>query len=124
MALVAVVFVTALVPSVAPAFTTRLVASEFEAVYDGQEPVYVAKFLHPGFTFYTDVYGQEVVSKEDLQKAIAKEERAYYVLRQGDYESLAAGERGKLRVLLQSGKMLLLQQQSAVAEAFAEAHAF
>ena len=39
-------------------------------------------------------------------------------------DGLAAGERGKLRVLLQSGKMLLLQQQSAVAEAFAEAHAF
>ena len=120
MAMVAVVFVGALVPAVAPAFTSRYVASEFEAVYDGQEPVYIAKFLHPGFTFYTDVYGKEVVSKEELQKALAKEERAYYVLRQGDYEALAAGERAKLCVLLQSGKILLLQQQGKAVNALME----
>lgn len=110
MTIVATILVTVLVPAVAPQVTTRDIASRFSAVYDGKSPVYVVKFLHPGFAFYTDVYGTEVISGDDIKKAVAKNSTAYYVIRQLEYNSLDSQERAALTIMAQSYEVLLLKQ--------------
>ena len=70
-----------LVPAVAPRFTTRDIASQFSTVYDGKSPVYIVKFLHPGFTFYTNIYGTEVKSSDEVKKAVAKNSICYPAVR-------------------------------------------
>lgn len=110
MSIVATILVAILVPAIAPQFTTRDIASQFTAVYDGKSPVYIAKFLHPGFTFYTDVYGTEVSSNDDIKRAIAKNIPAYYVIRESEYKALGDKECAVLMIVAQSNKLLLLKQ--------------
>ncbi|WP_371363609.1 Undecaprenyl phosphate-alpha-4-amino-4-deoxy-L-arabinose arabinosyl transferase [Sporomusa rhizae] len=110
MSIAATIFIAVLLPAAAPQFTTRGIASQFSAVYDGKSPVYVVKFLHPGFTFYTNVYGTEVLTSADISKAVAKNSSAYYVMRQLEYKALGARERADLTIVAQSNEMLLLKQ--------------
>jgi len=110
MALVSIILVTFLLPPVASKFSTRDIAREFLARYDGNTAVYVSKFLHPGFTYYTDVYGNELKTGTEFERAVAENSSAYFVVRQQDYEGLSIQDRKKLTVIAESDEKLLLKR--------------
>jgi len=111
------VLVSVLFPVAAPSFTMKNMAHEFKAQYDGTSPVYIIKFLHPGFTFYTDVYGTELQpnskpnTASELMMAIQESQRAYFVLRKSEYTGLTEVDRKRLTVLAAiDDKILLLKE--------------
>jgi 4-amino-4-deoxy-L-arabinose transferase-like glycosyltransferase len=113
MVLFSVILMTLLFPKVAGDFASRDIARDFSAQYDGKSPVYVLKFLHPGFTFYTNVYGTELKSDIELNNAIETSERSYFVIRQCEYERLAINDRPEFTVLANSAdKVLLLKNNN------------
>ena len=117
MGLFSMVLVSVLFPAAAPIFTTKNIAQEFKNQYDGTSPVYIIKFLHPGFTFYTDVYGTEIKydrklkNNPELTKIIQESWRAYFVIRQADYEKLTDAERQMLIILARVDEKILLLKQ-------------
>jgi len=111
MGLFSVVLVSVLFPAAAPSLTMKNMAQEFKVQYDGTSPVYIIKFLHPGFTFYTDVYGTELKTDPELMKAIQENQRAYFVIRSSEYKRLTDGDRQRLAVLATiDDKVLLLKE--------------
>jgi len=111
MMIFAMVLVTVIFPVAAPNFTSINIANEFKSYYDGKSPVYIVKFLHPGFTFYTNMYGNELIAAHEISEIISKGERSYFVIRQLDYNTLAENDRQKLTILVTSAdKMLLIHQ--------------
>lgn len=114
MILFSLVLTGSLFPAAAPNFTTKDMAKEFKIHYDGTSPIYVIKFLHPGFTFYTDIYGIEVkpddkLSKvSELSKIIQESPRAYFLIRDLDYKRLNDNDRQKMSILIQRDEKLLL----------------
>lgn len=111
MLLFSFVLVGVLFPAAAPRFTTKPLAQHFTSVYDGTSPVYVVKFLHPGFTFYSDVYGVELKKNEQLKAAVQQSPRAYFILREGELNSLDATERASLQLLKQTPSGMLLLKE-------------
>ncbi|MBP2627087.1 MAG: hypothetical protein H6Q68_1798 [Firmicutes bacterium] len=117
MGLFSVVLVSVLFPIAAPSFTMKNMAQEFKTQYDGTSPVYIIKFLHPGFTFYTDVYGSELKldnarkTSSELTKSIQESQRAYFVIRHADYQQLADAERKVLKVLVDMDEKLMLLKE-------------
>jgi 4-amino-4-deoxy-L-arabinose transferase-like glycosyltransferase len=110
MTLFSLVLLTMLFPQAAPAFHSRDIAREFSSRYDGKSPVYVAKFLRPGFAFYSGVYGQELKT-DQITKIMAGSEKVYLVLRRSEYDSIGDAEKQKLTTLATSAnKMLVLKQ--------------
>lgn len=100
-----------MIPQVAPKFTSQEVAATFLKNYDGQSPVYVIKFLHPGFAFYSNVYGVELELAEELHNSMAKQEKAYFVVRQVEYEALTVQDKQKVEVIaVTADKYLLLKR--------------
>ncbi|MEN6413619.1 MAG: glycosyltransferase family 39 protein [Veillonellales bacterium] len=98
-------------PVAAPKFAANDIGKAFNDNYDGITSVYIIKFLHPGFTFYTDVYGIELAEIDDLPTALQASQRAYFVIRQLDYDQLAPEIRRQLSVVSTSAdKFLLLKQ--------------
>jgi len=114
MGLFSMVLVSVLFPLAAPGFTMKNMAQEFKVQYDGTSPVYIIKFLHPGFTFYTDVYGtelkpnRELPTDPELLKAIQESQRAYFIIRGFDYKRLTAEHRQMLTVLSTIDDQVLL----------------
>jgi 4-amino-4-deoxy-L-arabinose transferase-like glycosyltransferase len=108
MALVSIVIVTAVFPSVSNNFSTCEIAEGFAANYDGKSPVYVTKFLHPGFAFYTNTYGKEINSDTEIKRVINETGTAYLVIRQPEYQGLGDVEKASLTVLTSSEQKLLL----------------
>jgi len=109
MTLFSMVLLIMLLPQAAPKFNSRGIAAEFASHYDGKSPVYIAKFLHPGFTFYSGVYGQELKPGQFGQSA-AGEGKEYFVVRKTDYDGLKPEEQRRLTALASiDGKMLLLK---------------
>ncbi len=106
MALLVVVLMSLLIPPAAPAFHSRDIAQAFTARYDGKSPVYVAKFLRPGFAFYAGVYGRELTPADWSAPG-----KAYFVVRKTEYEGLDAAGKQRLTLLdTADEKMLLLKQ--------------
>ena len=117
MSLFSMILVFVLFPAAAPNFTMKNMAQEFKAQYDGTSPVYIIKFLHPGFTFYTDVYGTELKTDSqlkidpELMTAIQESQRAYFVIRNSDYQRLTDPNRQMLTILANiDDKVLLLKE--------------
>ncbi|MDF2634711.1 MAG: hypothetical protein K0R78_1585 [Pelosinus sp.] len=108
MNLFSIVLVTILIPHAAPYLTTKNLAHEFNSQYDGTSPVYVVKFLRPGFAFYTNVYGKEVTVKTDFNKLIEESKRSYFVIRQSEYDRLTDINRQSIIILSRIGDKLLL----------------
>jgi 4-amino-4-deoxy-L-arabinose transferase-like glycosyltransferase len=102
------ILVTLIFPAIAPRFSSIHIAKEFSAQYDKESPVYVIKFLHPGFTFYTDIYGNELKSVKELSQALEVNGRAYFVLRKLEYNMLDDEERQAMTILADTGEQLLL----------------
>lgn len=97
-------------PLAAPNFTTKNISQEFTTHYDGTSPVYIIKILHPGFTFYTDVYGIELKTGDDLNQSMQEDQRAYFVIRQSDYNLLTDKNRQSITILSNmDDKVLLLK---------------
>ena len=117
MSLFSMVLLGVLFPIAAPGFTMKNMAQEFKTQYDGRSPVYIIKFLHPGFTFYTDMYGREVKldngqkTSRELTQSIQDSQRAYFVIRHSDYQQLADAERKALTVLVDMDEKVLLLKQ-------------
>jgi 4-amino-4-deoxy-L-arabinose transferase-like glycosyltransferase len=104
------VLVTVILPAAAPYFSSKDVARQFLIHYDGRSEVYVIKFLHPGFAFYTDVYGHELETTEQLKAAVRQNGKAYFVVGQSEYNLLPEGERQRLTVVsTEADKVLLLK---------------
>ncbi|MDT8901768.1 ArnT family glycosyltransferase [Anaeroselena agilis] len=106
MAVFVVILMSLLFPPAAPAFHTRDLAKAFTAHYDGKSPVYVVKFLRPGFSFYAGVYGTELTP--DHWKTPGK---AYFVVRPADWEWLPEADKRKLKVLATADEKLLIVKQ-------------
>jgi 4-amino-4-deoxy-L-arabinose transferase-like glycosyltransferase len=110
-----IIFVMLLVgmlfPVVAPHFTSREISQVFLQRYDQQSPIYVIKFLRPGFAFYSGHYGIAALPDDDLNYKVENAEKAYFVIRWADYLHLSQERRASLAVLWeQNGMMLLLKQ--------------
>lgn len=109
MTLFSLILLTMLLPQAAPTLNSRDVAQEFVAHYDGKSPVYVTKFLRPGFAFYSGVYGQELNS-DQIGKLLAGGEKVYLVLRSSDYKALGEVQKQKLTVVATiDNKMVVLK---------------
>lgn len=111
MAVAAVFLVTVLFPPVVDTLSMRATAQSFTANYDGKSPVYVQKFLHPGFAFYTGQFGKEVNSDEDIKQVIEESGKAYLVVKKPLYQGLDTADRQAVTVLAESGDRLLLIKQ-------------
>lgn len=107
----AVIVVMMMLPQAAPYFSVREISQDFKAVYDGESAVYVVKFLHPGFSFYSGQYGKEVKTIEDMTNYINEEKRAYFVIHQSEYKRLADKDRVRVKLIAaRADKVLLLKE--------------
>jgi DNA-binding IclR family transcriptional regulator len=106
MAVFVVILMSALLPPVAPALHSRDIAQAFTAHYDGRSPVYVTKFLRPGFAFYSGVYGEQLKSAHWTAPG-----KAYFVARPSDYEWLKAADKQRLTILATLQEKLLIVKQ-------------
>lgn len=107
MVLFVAIVMTSLLPAAAPYFSSKDLATQFSEVYDGHSPVYIMKILHPGFTFYSGLYGREI-DKEDVGASIRRGERAYFVIRDLDYQRLTSEELQHVQVLARYADKLVL----------------
>ena len=78
--------------------------------YDGSSPVYVTKFLHPGFTYYSEQYGKELTKPADFDQAL-REPKAYLLIRRQDLHFLPDAARGNLTLLAESADRMLFVKQ-------------
>ena len=115
MALFVVILMTMLLPVAAPFLSAKEIAQDMKTHYDGQSPLYVVKFLRPGVSFYTNIYGIEVESKWGnwgsaplLNDVLKREGKAYFVLRQLDFDRIPDEEKQFLVVLAQKADRMLL----------------
>ncbi len=106
MAVFVVILMTMLLPPAAPALHTRDISLAFTASYDGKSPVYVAKFLRPGFAFYSGVYGRELKPGDWTAPG-----KSYFVARPVDYEWLKDADKQRLKVLATIQEKLLIVKQ-------------
>lgn len=111
MILFSIVLTGILFPAAAPVLTTKNIAHDFKRQYDGVSPVYVVKFLRPGFAFYTDVYGKEIGLNTDLNQLIEESRHSYFVIRQSEYNRLSEVNRQSTTILSSiNDKMILLKK--------------
>lgn len=116
MTAMALVISYSLFPAAAPYFSSERTASEFQMLYDGKSPIYVSKFLRPGFAFYGGQYGQELYFSEDtvpdIEKLLVLHEQAYFVVRVMDYDRIPEQTRQKLHVAKNvDNKMILTKRK-------------
>ena len=98
-------------PIAAPYMTASFITADFCRLYDGSSPVYVTKFLRPGFAYYSGLPGEEI-KIGGLAQAVSIPGKAYYVVRQEDYNHLPESGRQLLTVLsAQKGRLLLLKER-------------
>ncbi|MDU2065882.1 MAG: glycosyltransferase family 39 protein [Sporomusaceae bacterium] len=113
-ALFSAVLVVFLVGPVASSLSMKSAAENFKNIYDGQAPIYVAKFLRPGFAYYTHLYGQELDDKRKSVSSTVIDEAVrgtYFVVRYQDYTVLNEKTKQSLQLLWQEqDKMILIKQ--------------
>ncbi|MDF2568470.1 MAG: hypothetical protein K0R55_74 [Sporomusa sp.] len=108
MMLFSMVLVGMLFTGAAPYFTSKYIAQEFIDKYDGKSPVYVLKFLRPGFAYYTNIYGIEIKEK-DLEAAVnTVQGKTYFVIQQAEYKQLTAPAREKLKIVAEAADRIIL----------------
>ena len=112
MAVFVVILMTMLFPAVTPVFSAKAIAEDVKLHYDGKSPLYVVKFLRPGLSFYSDLYGIEVESNWGetllLDDVVKLEGKAYYVVRQSHYDRLADENKQSVTILAQRADRILL----------------
>lgn len=114
MAVFVVILMTMMFPAVTPVFTSKTIAADVKLHYDGKSPLYVVKFLRPGLSFYSDLYGIEVESNWGktllLNDVVKLEGKAYYVIRQSHYDRLPDEYKQSLTILAQRADRILLMK--------------
>lgn len=105
------VLVSLLFTGASPYFTSKYIAQEFTDKYDGKSPVYVMKFLRPGFAYYTNVYGIEVKAKELAAAVNTAQGKAYFVSQQADYKQLTELEREKVKIVAEAADRIILMKE-------------
>lgn len=105
-----VLLMTSLFPVNAQNLSTRDLAVFFSRHYDGHTTIYVEKFYHPSFTFYTGIAGREIKTNQQAAQAIASEDHALLLLREKSYASLPPGLRANLIILYRQNDKILLQK--------------
>lgn len=89
-----------LLPAISPKFSTFDAAQQFEQLYDDNSPIYVSKFLRPGFAFYSGRYGTELIfsqhSVPDIAAILQRDRQAYFILRDIDYARIPEDVRSRL----------------------------
>lgn len=96
-------------PVITPAVSVRPIAVEFKQQYDGQSPVYIAKFYRPGFLYYSGIAGIELNVDELAAAVLDKPDKAYFIVQKEKYDKLAPDIQSKLRVLAaQEDKILFV----------------
>lgn len=87
-----------LLPVMAPSFSSKGPVQTFKQCYDGQAPVYVAKFYRPGFAFYSGLAGIEF-DQQTLAQAVTEDGKAYFLIQRKYYDKLPEALKAKVRVL-------------------------
>lgn len=86
-------------PVITPAVSVKAMVEEFKQQYDGQAPVYIAKFYRTGFMYYSGLAGIELNSEELAAAVLEKNDKAYFIVQTEKYDKLNSDIRSKLRVL-------------------------
>ncbi|MBP2632820.1 MAG: hypothetical protein H6Q70_3448 [Firmicutes bacterium] len=112
MAIFSIVLVGMLFPAIAPQFSTFNTVRQFEECYDNNSPIFISKFLHPGFSFYSNKYGSELIFSDDSipdMKIILEENaQAYFILRDIDYMRIPEDTQNKLSTIKKFDNKLIL----------------
>jgi 4-amino-4-deoxy-L-arabinose transferase-like glycosyltransferase len=90
---------TQTLPLVTPGVSVKQFVNECKQYYDGQIPVYVAKFYRPGFMYYSGIAGTELDSDKLEATVLDKTGKAYFIVQKKKYEKLSPAIQSKLRVL-------------------------
>ncbi|MBP2651145.1 MAG: hypothetical protein H6Q74_1970 [Firmicutes bacterium] len=110
MVVFSLIFMTMLLPKASPWIQSKDIAEAFTAQYDGRSPVYVEKFLRPGFAFYSKVYGIEMLTG-DLDITLPEVQKGYFIVRGSEYKRLSEQERQDLTVIAKIGDRVVLLKQ-------------
>lgn len=68
-------------------------------------PVYVNKFYRPGFCYYTGVSG--IVLEQPLEKVVENEKKAYFFVKESQYQNLSENDKIRLKVIQRKANMIL-----------------
>lgn len=101
-----------ILPPVADRFSVKTMAAEFVAGCDTSKPLYVDKFLRPGFMYYTGIAGEELLPKTDaLQKAVSDNTPKYVVVRRLEFKRLQNPEAiQNLRIVKEKDAIMILEK--------------
>lgn len=106
------VFILQLLPAVAPRFASDQLAETLQQQYDQISPLYVVKFLRPGISFYSGIYGIELNKDKIEETMTATTGKAYFLMHEGEFKRLSPQTAGALTLLAKyDEKMLLLRPQ-------------
>ncbi|MFA6074200.1 MAG: glycosyltransferase family 39 protein [Negativicutes bacterium] len=91
LAIFSLLLVYVLAPVAYNMFDCRDFAPQFMKIYDGKSQVYIVKYRHPGFTFYTGITGVELKSLRQTETSIQNNagSKAYYVVLDSYYNSMS-----------------------------------
>lgn len=102
--------VSQLLPMAAPALATKDIVNEFKQHYDGQAPVYVAKFYRPGFMFYSGMPGIEFKS-QDIESIVRDNAKAYFMIQKSIYQKLNPLIQSEFQIVVTcEDKIILIHQ--------------
>ncbi|BBB92576.1 MAG TPA: glycosyltransferase family 39 protein [Methylomusa anaerophila] len=100
-------------PVITSAFSVQPFVNEFKQHYDGQAPVYVAKFYRPGLMYYSGMAGAELSQEELAAVAAGEKDRAYFIMKKKNYEKLSPEIQNKLHLLVvREDKTLLIRENN------------
>ena len=106
------VLILQLFPAVAPKFASNQLAVSIQEQYDQVSPLYIVKFLRPGVSFYSDLYGIEMNNKKIEETIAATTGKTYFVMHEYEFKKLSPQITERLVLLTQhEDKMLLLRPQ-------------
>lgn len=93
-------------PAAAHFTSVKNAAIVYNREYAGEEiPVYIDKFYRPGFCYYTGVFGEEIGDR--LPELMKTETKAFFLVKENDFNRLPADKREQLLVLRKQAKMIL-----------------
>lgn len=113
MCVFSLILVKMIIPAIAPQFSSFNIAQQFKQDYDNHSPIYVSKFLRPGFSFYSNYYGNELIFSDqsipNLEPILQQNSKVYFILRDIDYTRIPESIRYQLTIIKTvDNKMILV----------------
>jgi len=108
-----VVAFTFVLPVLSDRFSMKTIGEAYKENCYSHVPLYVDKFVRPGFMWYTRIPGKEMIPKtDDLKKALQKEGWNYYVVRGLELRRFEKNNKlpENVTVLKEAGDIYLLQK--------------